>query len=604
MQERAIGFNSVRRAQAMIAVGFIALNCSLFLPFYLVFSYENNFTPFFPLGHPRGAYDWQWPGVVRSMYEYVMQLFVRRHNLDIFRLSAEWVFLCSTLVLASRLIPRWRRGMTTLAGLGYALLLSFLVYSAFIHNLRAHPAILIDDAQLLYSGWVFIRDTWTATLLVSVGGVALGIVTFGAVLTRYLNQLWHWRGGTLRTFSLVTIWCLSNLYCALSLGWFGIDRNDPIVQLQSKHFYGNWQRSQDVLNTVRRWNTASLDRLIAPTIAPTPVRRPDIYLFEIESYGAAWWMDPVYDHARHGLVDTIERELHALQLPIVSRFATAPVHGGGSWMSTASVLSGLRIDSQTIFSAWKRLAERYPHLINYLNEHGYYTLAVQPGATWREDFYGYDDTIIRADFDYDGPVYSFGVIPDQWALEFAFAKSWTTHASPRLMHFISVSTHFAWHPPPRITAEAEALRATQAPFIETRPDYAELARTIPAGRKQDYFVTMAYEWELLLNAFRQRIKPGFIALIFGDHQPPFITDGHGGNNVVLHVISDLPNHAQWLTELGFRGGAEPAAIPPNTRPLRLEGIYSLLLALLTSPDGSAMNVDLQGIAPAERLRTP
>ena len=89
-----------------------------------------------------------------------------------------------------------------------------------------------------------------------------------------------------------------------------------------------------------------------------------------------------------------------------------------------------------------------------------------------------------------------------------------------------------------------------------------------------------------------------------DSQPPFITDGHGGNNVVLHVISDLPDYAQWLTELGFRGGAEPAAIPPNTRPLRLEGIYSLLLALLTSPDGNAMNVNLQGIAPPVRLPTP
>ena len=171
VQKRAIGFNSMRQAQTTLAVGFIALNFLLFLPFYLVFSYENNFTPFFPLGHPRGGYDWQWLGLVRSIYEYVMQLFVRRHNLDIFRLSAEWVLLCSTLVLVSRLIPRWRRCVTTLAGLGYAFLLSFLMYSAFIHNLRAHPAVLIDDVQLLYSGWVVIRDTWTATSPFYLGGI-------------------------------------------------------------------------------------------------------------------------------------------------------------------------------------------------------------------------------------------------------------------------------------------------------------------------------------------------------------------------------------------------------------------------------------------------
>jgi len=41
-----------------VAVGAVALNLLLFLPFYLVFSYENAFWPFFPLGHPRGPYDW------------------------------------------------------------------------------------------------------------------------------------------------------------------------------------------------------------------------------------------------------------------------------------------------------------------------------------------------------------------------------------------------------------------------------------------------------------------------------------------------------------------------------------------------------------------
>ena len=584
-----------------VAAGFIALNLLLFVPLYLVFSYENHFTPFFPLGHPRGPYVWRGPELIRSVYEYAMQLFVRRHNLDIFRVSADWVLIASFVILASRFAKLRRKTAVSFAWCGYAFLFTFLMYSAFIHDLRAHPAALIDDMQLLYSGWVFIRNTWTPTYLLYVAVFLGAAVGGGAFLARYLSRLWRWQGGAVGSRPLVAVCVIVNVYATLSLSWFGVERNDPIIQLQAKHIYYNWRRSWDVVTAVRILNSSSVSRLAARAADVAPVRRPDIYLFEVESYGAAWWVDPDYEVARQGLVRKIERNLEELQLPILSRFATAPVHGGGSWMSTASVLSGMKIDTQTVYSAWKRLARRYPHLISYLNRNEYYTLAVQPGTMWIEDIYEYDDTIIQTDFSYDGPVYSFGVIPDQWALDVAFTNHWTDHASPRLMHFLAVSTHFAWHPPPRITERVEELRAPQEPFIETRPDYAELARTVPKGRKRDYFVTMAYEWELLLDVFRRRVQPGFIALIFGDHQAPFITDGYGGDDVVLHVVTDLADYPRLLAEVGFAGGAEPPAEPSAAVPLRMEGFYSLLLSLLVTSDGEALEFSPNGLdlAPLE-----
>ena len=236
----------------------------------------------------------------------------------------------------------------------------------------------------------------------------------------------------------------------------------------------------------------------------------------------------------------VQSELDELRLPLLTRFAAAPVHGGGSWMSTASALSGIGIGSHSMYWAWKRMAHRYPHLISYLKRHGYYTLAVQPGATWVEDLYGYDDVIIRQDFSYDGFFYGFGHVPDQWSLEYGFTNHWNRNPRPRLLHFFAVSTHFAWDPPPRISEDIAELEEPQPSFIETRPDYVELALTVPQGWKRDYFVTVAYEWELLIEAFRQRVEPGFIALVFGDHQPPFIADGQGDSDVALHVVTGPP----------------------------------------------------------------
>lgn len=586
---------SPRPGAWVIAGGWLALNLLLFVPFYLVVSLENDFWPFFPLGHPRGPYVWEGPGAFRSVYEYAMQLFVRRHNLDIFRVSADWVFIVSSLVLASRFASRWRTGAISLAWGGYIGLFGFLVYSAFIQDLRAQPAVIADDILLLESAWIFVRDTWTTayTLYAGVGVAAAGIAA--ARLGRYLHRVWRWGGGEHGARRLVLAWAVVNLYCLSSTAWFGIERDDAVVQVQAKHVHANWQRSRAVAATVQVLNGPLVSGQAERLVTAPPLRRPDIYLFEVESYGSAMWIDEAYASARRGLARRVESQLRALQLPILTRFATAPVHGGGSWMSTASVLSGLKIDTQTLYAAWKRLAGRFPHLVSYLNQHDYYTLAVQSGTTWTEDIYGYDEMIIREDFAYDGPFHGFGGVPDQWALDYAFSNQWKEHRAPRLFHFFAVSTHFAWLPPPRITEDVALLRTPQTPFIQTQPEYAELAGTIPEGLKRDYFVTLAYEWELLLDAFRERVDPGFVALIFGDHQAPFITDGYGDNDVVLHIVTDMPGYPEALAATGFANGVVPAVEPDGATSLRMEGFYSFVLSLLTTPEGESLDFAPTGV---------
>ena len=569
----------------------------LFVPLYLLYSQENHFSPFFPLGHPRGEYDWGWPGIGRSLYEYVMQLFVRRANLDIFRVSADWIFVVSSLILASRFVPGWRTLLVRLAGSAYAVLLVFMAYSGFVHYLFDRPGTLLDDVQMLESAWILVRDTWEwmEVLYTLIGLTA--VAGLGVLVDRYLQAAWRWGSG-LEPRRLAAGWLLLNAYCLLSLSWFGAQRDDPVIQLQAKHLYYNWQRSQNVLATVEALRGSVVEDA-ARLDQTAPRRRPDIYLFSVESYGATLWADDDYRDARQGLMRRVQSELDALGLPIFTRFATSPVYGGGSWMSTASALSGIRIGNHSTYWAWKRMSDRYPHLIAYLKRHGYYTLSVQPAATWTEDIYGYDDVIIREDFSYDGLPYGFGHIPDQWALDYAFTNHWTWHPAPRLFHFSAVSTHYAWDPPPRITEDVVELEKPQPSFLETRPDYVELALSIPQGQKRDFFVTVAYEWELLLEAFRNRIEPEFVALILGDHQPPFITDGKGGNDVAMHVVTDLPALPESLAATGFTPAADiPWAASAPTE-FRIEAIYPFLVSLLSTEDGEPLEYSPAGIAAPE-----
>ena len=206
--------------------------------------------------------------------------------------------------------------------------------------------------------------------------------------------------------------------------------------------------------------------------------------------------------------------------------------------------------------------------------------------------------ILRQDFSYDGFLYGFGHVPDQWALEYAFANYWSRRPQPRLFHFSTVSTHFAWEAPPRITEDFAELEDPQPPFIETRPDYV-LALTVPQGWKRSYFVTVAYEWELLLAAFRHRIEPGFIALVFGDHQPPFITDGQGDSDVALHVVTDIPALSGPLSAAGFAAGGRVAWEPRAATPFRMEALYSFVLSLLSTEAGQPLEYDPTGLGVPE-----
>ena len=221
---------------------------------------------------------------------------------------------------------------------------------------------------------------------------------------------------------------------------------------------------------------------------------------------------------------------------------------------------------------------------------------MQPGSLYVAGLYDYDDVIVRRDFSYDGSFYGFGHVPDQWALDYAFRHYWDLQPRPRLFHFSNVSTHFAWEPPPRITEDVADLEGPQPSFLETRPDYVELALTVPQGWKRDYFVTVAYEWELLLDAFQHRVEPGFIALIYGDHQPPFIADGYGDRDVTMHVVTDIPDLPGPLVASGFATGWELPWAPVAAEEFRIEALYSFVLSLLSTEADGALEYSPLGIA--------
>ena len=86
-----------------------------------------------------------------------------------------------------------------------------------------------------------------------------------------------------------------------------------------------------------------------------------------------------------------------------------------------------------------------------------------------------------------------------------------------------------------------------------------------------------------------------MALIFGDHQPPFITDGHGDNDVALHVVTDIAALQEPLAAAGFAKGEGIAWKPSASTAFQMEALYPFLLSLLAAEPGDLLEYSPTGI---------
>ena len=85
-------------------------------------------------------------------------------------------------------------------------------------------------------------------------------------------------------------------------------------------------------------------------------------------------------------------------------------------------------------------------------------------------------------------------------------------------------------------------------------------------------------------------------MIFGDHQPPFITSAQGDHDVAVHVVTDIPDLPGPLAAAGFAAGGQIPWAPSASEEFRIEAFYSFVLSLLSTEDGLALEYSPRGIA--------
>ena len=315
----------------------------------------------------------------------------------------------------------------------------------------------------------------------------------------------------------------------------------------------------------------------------------DVYLIFVESYGQAAFSRPVLRQGLESSVTEAEGRLERAGFLTVSTFLESPVSGGWSWLAEATLLTGVRIDTQVDYDAL--LASDRGSIPRTLQEMGYYTLVSMPGAVhgeWPEGigFYHFDDRIFGPQFDYIGPGFSFVAVPDQYAVwktenyledRREKADSDGEPRTPSYIQMVLVSSHAPFNLIPTFVEDWQKLGDGSVyedlPVLEFDNDWL-------SGREYDQGYTSAVSYVLrVISEFAARFVDGeALIIVLGDHQPKRpIREKDAGRSVPIHLISRDSELLARFTPSGFTRGFVPNQPPPHPG---METFYELFLDVL------------------------
>lgn len=541
------------------------MNAALFLPVYLTAAGPADVLPFTPREHPHGAYGFD----AVSAVEYVKALLLRRANPDVFRVSLEFVLLL--------LWVGWRRDSKRVrdaaAGLYVSTLLLLSYHHAYRLLYRVEPA-LWEDVRLLPSLLGFVASVTHQAVPMAL----LGLLVLTAFL---LFRAASWALGAWQTRAsprgLLGLGALG-ASCVVSLLWFGVRRDDPVLQLPAKALAANLRASLKRRDELAVLRDGGVDDRYRLALRARLDRKPRVYLLMLEAYGQRLVTDPELSQPYARLTERVTSELAARGFEARSAFSRAPVYGGRSWLSVATVQTGVFIDAASIHDEMAAHATKLATLTEFFRANGYSTYALVPGnyVKGMADPYRRDVVLDYLNLGYMGQHYGYVGVPDQYSLRTYRSRVLDQATRPFFAFYLSISTH---HPFPEI------------PF-EGGGEWGPIAGTeaIVSPMHRPYFRSVEYQWRTLLEFMTAEASDDAVFFLVGDHQPLLertmddvreLTELQSSNTPV-HVISRNKAFVARFEKYGFAPGLFAA---PGAGALKHEGLQSLLIHELVGEYG-------------------
>jgi hypothetical protein len=157
--------------------------------------------------------------------------------------------------------------------------------------------------------------------------------------------------------------------------------------------------------------------------------------------------------------------------------------------------------------------------------------------------------------------------PDQYSLNFAYEHIRQAGLDPCCLFFCTLNSHYPWHSP---TAAVDDWRTLDDTGGRTAWPGGEAETAV-----ERYLGAIRYQLDYVLGFVAAHADEDLLVVVFGDHQPPFLTQEHMGKHTPVHVIGKNAALMDVFYEHGFLPALNVAGRSP--REIKHEGFLSLLL---------------------------
>jgi hypothetical protein len=548
----------------------VLINVGSFLPLYLLNVRESP-NPFeFLLVNDKT--------VLRSR---LRSVYAKPECTDPFHLNFDFTFLV-LLAVAFRADGRWLVwGATILLAFGFIEIL----YSAVMQVIFKRPPQLAADLLLLKAGLSLAQRRLYA--LAVVVAVLLATILGAAYFAVWLLLRMEPPDARvlLATALLLAPLCLYHWRLYDHGYYLGRTVYSPLLHLWRNVEHG---KRLDVVLAKDPAHFESRNYFKGVTLA----HRPTIVVICVESYGSVVYRDPDHSAAIGELLGDHERRLREAGYYFASTHSAAPIFAGGSWLSYASLTYGIEFTEMQLFDALFAAGSpfgAYESLFHVLKRNGYRNVLLCPlgGVDVRNVDWGRIDRCFQSDLDitfdslgYRGPLVNyFGIVRlysplDQYSLSYAYERASRERSGPFSLFFCTLNSHYPWEAVGEVVADWRSLDDPAAPL-----------HAFSGIAPERYRASIRYQLDYVLRFVRERADDDVVFVIFGDHQPPMITEKRMGKQTPVHVIGRDPKLVNVFLEHGFAARLDLTGAEPP--PIKHHGFLSLFLKGMQAAYGAA-----------------
>jgi len=309
----------------------------------------------------------------------------------------------------------------------------------------------------------------------------------------------------------------------------------------------------------------------------------DVLLTYVESYGASSLTNPRYAPTHLATLADIEARLSALGLAMRSGWLEAPILGGQSWLSHATLATGLWVPDQRTYGA--ALISGRKSLFHLAQENGFETVAVMPAITldWPEaEFMGFDRVFEADDLGYAGMAFNWVTMPDQFTLaaldRLALQGAPGRDRAPVFAQIALISSHAPWTPVPDLVDWDIIGDGRIFDAVAQSGDPPDVVWRDRDRVREQFRQAIDYSLRTVGDYARRHADDPPLLIVLGDHPPALFVSEDEGFAVPVHVIGPAPlvdRFADW----GWVEGMVPEVSVP---PIRMDDFRNRFLATFSS----------------------